>query len=178
MMIIRGVMLGLLIIFSGFARNNRKFEVTFILNNPDGFAPSDQMAIWLARPDSSFVKTLFLSEYLSYGGYNIEGLCGNWSSRIAWRDATAEEFDAVTGATPSSGEVKLKLECPARLVPPGEYLIFIEVHLVDEFNELYSGRLDLTGRKASCSLEVSYIPAKCPKMATGDILSSVAVTAK
>jgi hypothetical protein len=157
---------------------NRKFDIVFHLSDIQSFVPSSQMAIWLEKEDSTFVKTLFLSEYLSYGGYNINEICHDWSSKTRWDDVSKEEFDAVTGATPGVGDVKLKLECQASLVPEGKYLIFIEVHLVDEFNELYSGVLTISGKKSVANLQVIYKPEIYPKKTEGDILKDVQVVAK
>jgi hypothetical protein len=169
----------LVLVLSGFgSARKRKFEVTFHLNDITSFAPSNQMAIWLEKPDSSFVKTLYLSEYLSYGGHNIPEICHDWSSKANWGEVSLKEFDAVTSATPRAGDVSLKLESPAGTIPDGKYLIFIEIHLVDEYNELYSGELSFTGKKASCNLAVSYKPGKYPKKTEGDLLSDVQVRSR
>jgi len=66
----------LILSVSGFAGGkNRKFEFRFHLNDIQSFVPSDQIVIWLENSDSTLVKTLFVSEYLSYGGYNIPEIC-------------------------------------------------------------------------------------------------------
>ena len=172
-------LVAVLIILAGFSgAKNRKFDIRFKLNDIQSFVPSNQVAIWLETTDSSIVRTLFLSEYLSYGGYNIREICYDWSSKSKWDDVSQEEFDAVTSATPGVGDVKLKLECPASLVPEGKYLIFIEVHLVDEYNELYSGELTISGKKSVTNLQVMYKPGKYPKKTEGDILSDVQVITK
>ena len=168
-----------IILLTGFGgAKNRKFDISFNLNDIQSFVPSNQIAIWLETTDSSYVRTLFLSEYLSYGGYNIPEICNGWSSKTKWDEVTKEEFDAVTSATPRVGNVKIKLECPASLVPGGKYLIFIEVHLVNEYNELYSGELTISGKKSVADLQVIYKPGKYPKKTEGDILSNVRVIAK
>jgi hypothetical protein len=168
-----------LVLLTGFSGGkNRKFEFRFHLQDIQSFVPSCQMAIWLETPDSSYVKTLFLSEYLSYGGYNLPEICSDWSSKSNWNEVTGEEFDAVTAATPSVGDVELKLQCAAGLVPVGKYLVFIEVHLADEFNELYYAELEITGKKSVKDLNVKYVPGKYPKKTEGDILRGVQVIAK
>jgi hypothetical protein len=168
-----------IILLTGFGgAKNRKFDISFNLNDIQSFVPSNQIAIWLETADSSYVRTLFLSEYLSYGGYNIREICYDWSSKTKWDEVSKEEFDAVTSATPGVGDVKLKLQCPASLVPEGKYLIFIEVHLADEYNELYSGELTISGKKSATNLSVIYKPGRYPKKTEGDILSNVQVTAK
>lgn len=169
----------LILSVSGFAGGkNRKFEFRFHLNDIQSFVPSDQIVIWLENSDSTLVKTLFVSEYLSYGGYNIPEICTQWSSKANWNDATKEEFDAVTGATPGTGDVSLRLECPASIVPEGKYLVFVEVHLVDEYNELYSGEITISGKKSINNLKVNYVPVKYPKKTEGDLLTNVQVIAR
>jgi hypothetical protein len=172
-------LIALIVLLTGFSGGkNRKFEFRFHLQDIQSFVPSNQMAIWLETPDSSYVKTLFLSEYLSYGGYNLPEICYEWSSKAKWDEVTQEEFDAVTAATPSVGDVELNLKCPADLIPVGKYLVFIEVHLVDEYNELYSAELEITGKKSTMDLVVKYVPGKYPKKTEGDILKGVQVIAK
>ncbi len=169
----------LLILMTASGRpKNRKFEIKFHLNNIESFVPSYQMAIWLETPDSIFVKTLFLSEYLSYGGYNIPEICFEWSSKAKWDEVTKEEFDAVTGATPGVGDVVLKLECPASIIPEGKYLLFVEVHLVDEYNELYAADLEVTGKKFSKNLEVKYLPGRYSKKTEEDLITEAQAVVK
>jgi hypothetical protein len=163
-------------LFSGFTNvGSKKLEVTFQLNQMENFVPSNQLVIWLEKPDGSFVKTLFISEYLAYGGYNLPEICSDWTTKANWEAVTSEEFDAVTSATPPIGNVKMKLKCPATLVPDGKYNLFIEVHLADEYNELYSGEIIVSKKKYQTSLKVSYKPDRYPKNTTGDLLSDVQV---
>ena len=60
-------------------------------------------------------------------------------------------------------------------VPDGEYNIFIEVHLTDKFNELYSGIVEISRKKFSNQLQVSYRPEKYTR-ATNDVLSDVRIS--
>lgn len=163
-------------LFSGgnFAKN-RVLKVSFQMNEREEFERSDQLAIWLEKPDGTFVKTLFLSDYLSYGGFNDPLICSDWSSNTNWMETTEEEFDAVTGSTPQIGMVNLELKFPREVVPDGAYNIFIEVHLTGEFNELYSGNVEVSRKKFSNQLEVSYRPERHTK-ATYNVLSDVRVS--
>jgi len=164
-------------IFIPGCNQNREWilNVSFQLNELEDYPRSDQLVIWLEKPDGTFVKTLFVSEYLSYGGYNDFDICPDWSSNTDWEEASQEEFDAVTSATPSIGLVKMKFTCPNEQVPKGEYNIFIEVHLTADYNELYSGLVRVSGRKYSNQLLVSYKPDKYVK-ATYDVLSDVYIS--
>jgi hypothetical protein len=170
------LVLGLGTIFHGCNRTREWIvDVSFQLAEMEGYPRSDQLVIWLEKPDGTFVKTLFVSEYLSYGGYNHPEICPDWSTKTNWEEASQEEFDAVTSATPSVGLVNMALSCTSEVVPRGEYNIFIEVHLLTDYNELYSGKVKVSGRKFNNNLTVSYKPERYPK-ATYDVLSDVQVS--
>ena len=166
------------VIFTGCAgMNNKKIELSFQLNEMKDFVPSNQMAIWLERPDSTFVKTLFVCEYLAYGGFRVTGICPEWTSGANWEKVSGEEFDAVTGATPLTGPVEMKLKCPVDQIPDGTYNLYFEVHLAEDYNELYSTEIFVSGTKDTKNLSVSYMPEKYPR-ASGDILSGVKATCR
>lgn len=155
----------------------RTFELSFKMNMTETFTSSDQLVIWLEKPDSTFVKTLFLSEYLAYGGFAITSICPDWSGRVNWKELSKEEFDAITGATPGQGDVKLKLEVEKDNIPDGEYNIFIEVHLAENYNELYSATINLSNKKCIRDFNVTFIPEKYSKL-TSDHLSDVKISCK
>ena len=167
-----------LLLISASGSKDRKLELKFHLNDIQSFVPSYQMAIWIENTDGTFIRTLFLSEYLSYGGYNLPEICPEWSKKAAWENVSKEEFDAVTGATPGTGEVDLKLTCPGNILPEGKYRLFVEVHLVDEYNELYTSDIEISGKKGTGEFKVSYINGKCPKKLEGDLLTGVTVKYK
>jgi hypothetical protein len=150
-------------------------SVSFQLNELEDYTRSDQLVIWLEKPDGTFVKTLFVSEYLSYGGYNHPEICPSWATKTNWEEASQEEFDAVTSATPSIGSVNMELVCSNEQVPKGKYFIFVEVHLTADYNELYSGPVKVSGRKFNNQLQVSYQPDKYTN-ATYDVLSNVQIS--
>lgn len=150
-------------------------NVSFQLNEREGYPRSDQLVVWLEKPDGTYVKTFFVSEYLSYGGYNEPEICSDWTTKSNWEEASKEEFDAATGATPSIGQVNMAFSVSRDQVPEGEYLLNIEVHLTENYNELYSGKVKFSRRKFSNTLHVSYKPGKYMK-ATHDVLSHVRVS--
>jgi hypothetical protein len=155
--------------------NNTIIDISFQMNEREDYPRSDQLVIWLEKPDGTFVKTLFISEYLSYGGYKEADICPDWSSNTNWEKVSQEEFDALTGATPSIGPVQMKIKLSKTHVPEGEYIIFIEVHLTADYNELYSGKINVSSEEeTSTLLKVSYIPKKYPD-ASYNILSNVRI---
>ena len=146
-----------------------------MMNEREEYPRSDQLVIWLEKPDGTFVKTLFVSEYLSYGGYNDPDICPDWSSNTNWEEVSEAEFDALTGATPKIGIVQIEVVLLKEEVPRGDYNIFTEVHLTADYNELYTGKIRISRRDATSQLEVSYRPERY-HAATYDILSDLRVS--
>jgi hypothetical protein len=156
---------------------NRTLEITFQMATPEGFVPSRQTVIWLEKPDGTFVKTLFVSDYTAYGGYLVPGICPEWVSKAQWKNVDEEEFDAVTGATPSEGKVSMKLDCPKDKVPDGDYILFMEVHLNENFNVLCKGEIHVSEKKYETAMTVEYLPQKYPKLKE-EYLSDIKATCK
>ena len=59
-------------------------EVSFLFLKAEGAVPSYQTAIWLENEEGRYFKTLFLSEYLSLGGFNHEYVCPDWVKQADW----------------------------------------------------------------------------------------------
>jgi hypothetical protein len=152
-----------------------KLEFSFHLNKKEGFVPSNQIAIWIEKSDGEYVKTFFVSDYLSYGGFNVKGICPVWVKKAQWNRAPQEMIDAVTQATPDIGNALFEFDCPKSEVPNGKYKYFIEIHNVGNYNELYSGDIEIKGdgNESISEAVVSYMPKKNPK-ASG-LLSNVKV---
>jgi hypothetical protein len=150
---------------------SKTLDISFHINKKDSIQPSYQIAIWLEKPDQAYYKTLFVSDYLSYGGFFITTVCPDWSVKASWDEVTKEDFDAATGATPLLGDRNFEFNCSEKQIPPGKYKFFIEVHLVDNFNELYSGEIEIAGEDNESEAQVTYLPEKHPK--ASDILSQV-----
>lgn len=153
----------------------RIIDISFVMNELEDYPRSDQLVIWLETLDGTVIKTLFVSEYLSYGGYNDPEICPDWSSNTDWEAVSEEEFDALTGATPSIGPVQMEVILSGEQVPKGEYNVFVEVHLTADYNELYSGKIRLSRKEASTLLEVTYKPERYHG-ATYDVLSDVRIS--
>ena len=127
--------------------HKRKIGISYTLKQETRYVPSYQVALWLEKPDGQFVKTLFVSNYLAFGGFLVPDVCGTWSEKANWQNVSKEEFDAVSGETPRPGKVKLTLENSKNRIPDGEYRIFMQIHLKEDKNELYVGEIKCTGKK-------------------------------
>ncbi len=152
-------------------------EITFTIHKPADFVPSRQTVIWLEKPDGSFYKSLYVSEYMAYGGYLVPGICPEWSDKAEWQNIAQEEFDAVTGATPATGKVDIKFKYSKKDLPEGDYILYLEIHLTENYNVLCQTKLSLNGNKGKTSMDMKYVPGKYSKL-KGDYISDIKVIYK
>lgn len=141
-------------------------KVAFRLNTREGFIPSNQMAIWIQKPGGEMVRTLFVCEYLSYGGFAIPDICPEWVSKSNWKAQGREHVDAVSQATPDAGMVNLVFDFQTDELKPGAYEYCVEIHVAEKYNELYRGKLEIDEVTREISIgdpEVTYMPDKYPK---------------
>lgn len=135
-------------------------QITYTFSTAQGLEPSYQIAIWLEKEDGQFVKSLFISEYLAYGGFNDPTICPDWTKISGWDKATEAEYDAVSKPTPPMGSNTLNVDCKARGILPGAYVYCAEVHIVENFNILYKGKIAIGGPAAEDTAVATYIPSK------------------
>ncbi len=121
-----------------------------------------QTVAWLEDENGKYVKSLLVSEWLSYGGYKRPVVCVTWSGLADWANVSIEEFDAVTQATPYYGDNELIIDCTKRGLLPGTYYYCVETHVVDEYNILYRGQIKIGQKNDENTAEVKYIPGKFP----------------
>lgn len=104
--------------------------------------PSYQIAIWLEDADEQYVKTLLLSEYLSYGGYNDTTICPAWNSQADWDNAPMEDYDAVTRATPPVGNNLYAFSLDTLGLEHGDYFCCVQAHIIEDYNILFKQKLN------------------------------------
>ena len=150
---------------SGFAAEPAEgtLEITYAFAGAEGIEPSYQIAIWLEKENGEFVKTLFISEYLAYGGFNDPTICPAWTTIAGWDKATEAEYDAVSKPTPPIGSHTLKINCKERGIEPGTYVYAAQVHIVESFNISYRGKIALGEEATDDNAIASYTPGKHEK---------------
>ncbi len=146
-------------------------EISFLFNKAEGIVPSYQIAVWLETETGEYVKTLFVSDYLSGGGFGLGDVCPDWVRQAHWEKAEESEFDAVTHPTPPMGARTLKFDCLKRGIAPGAYRFCVQAHIVEKYNILYRGTIVVGEHAAESAGEPFYSPGKHPLAA--DILSDV-----
>lgn len=146
-------------------------EISYRFKKASGVQPSYQTAIWLEDENGDLARTLFVSEYLSYGGFHDSTICPNWSRKANWDNIDESMFDAVTAATPSTGENSLKVDCQKENIAPGTYRCCVQVHIVENYNIMYCGTIKIGDGKSETIAMVDYSPGKHPL--AGDVLNDV-----
>jgi len=137
-------------------------ELSYNFNKVGGVQPSYQTAIWLEDSTGKYLKTLFVSEFLSYGGYHDSTICPHWNKWADWENASQDIYDAVTQATPSLGTNILKIDCQREKLAPDVFRCCIEVHIVDVYNVLWCSEIDLGENWIENKGEILYIPKRHP----------------
>ena len=133
--------------------------------------PSYQTVIWLQNDKTDSIKSILVSEYLSYGGYNDTTICTDWIKVADWDNVAEETFDAVTKATPSIGPDTHSIDCSSEKILPGTYNYFVETHIVENYNILYTGQITIGQEPSLSKAEPVYLPKKHPL--SGDVLKNV-----
>jgi hypothetical protein len=119
--------------------------------------PSYQIAIWLEDADEQYVKTLLLSEYLSYGGYNDTTICSAWNSQADWDNAPMQAYDAVTRATPPVGDNLVAFALDTLELEHGEYFCCVQAHVIEDYNILFKQKMN-TRKYAQTTSDPIYDP--------------------
>jgi hypothetical protein len=148
-------------------------EISYQLTQVTDPVPTYQTVIWLEDADSQFVKSIFVSAWLAYGGYAYEryNICPSWNSKADWENVSAEEFDAATGATPKIGRNVNQFGLKENNLEPGTYICNIETHITENYNIRYSGEIIANSDTFSVFPFLYYIPEKHPD--AGDMLYDV-----
>jgi len=145
--------------------------ITYQLNQVEGLEPSYQTVIWLEDLNGKYINSFLVSEYLSYGGYNDSTICPDWSDLADWDNVSDENFDAVTTATPSVGKNQLKINCQKDSLFVGKYRYHIQTHIIEQYNILYHGEIEIGSISDENIATQEFIPVKHPLAA--NVLNNV-----
>ncbi|MFH0757982.1 MAG: DUF2271 domain-containing protein [Bacteroidota bacterium] len=155
------------------AAKGKDLIITFQVNKKEKVTPSNCMAIWIEKPDGTYVKTLYASDWLAYGGYTLQGVCPDWVEKSDWANNTVELPNAISGATPGFGPQSMTFKWNKKDFPPGSYIYRIEIHLTADYNEIYWGEIEIGGASSEGNTRVMYVPEKHEEIA--GLLSDVVV---
>lgn len=147
-------------------------DVSLTLNEVKDLQPSFQTVIWLEDEQGRYLQTLYLSEYLSYGGFHDSTICTSWSKKAKWDATPAAVFDLVTAATPPIGEKVFRFDCTAHGIKPGRYRYIVQTHLLERYNITHQGLIDIGGKENEVVGQATYLPSRYER-AANDALTNV-----
>jgi hypothetical protein len=135
-----------------------KLQITYLVTSDDA---SRFTAVWLENEAGELVKTLFVSSELAQGAFTVEGdICPDWIRKSHWEKASQAEVDAVSGPTPTAGSGSLTFDLKKHGIAPGIYSFCMQIHIHDNYNILYTGKINLGERPAETEAEVFYSPSR------------------
>ena len=138
-------------------------KISFFLHLQPRMA-SNQIAVWIEDKDGNYIKTVFATSYTAQGGYQKRPLSlPHWRDASDWEKVSQHYVDAVSGATPLSGNHTIVWDCTddqGMLVPPGTYLYKVEGNIFWENMVIWSGEISIGAARGSSEAEPEYIPER------------------
>ncbi len=137
-------------------------EIRFELlpTNDEEIVPTYQTVVWLEDERGLFLRSLFVSQYTAYGGFQHNEVCPDWNFVANWAAATEEQIDGVTGATPYTEPNALTIDCGALGLRPGVYHYCIQTHIVEDYNVLGRGRIEIGGAAGENEARIEFTPSR------------------
>jgi hypothetical protein len=125
--------------------------------------PSYQTTIWLEDAEGKLVRSLLVSEWLAWSGHNSKIVCPTWLAVADWENTPEEMFDAVTRPTPRLGDGALEVDLAPLGLTPGRYRYGVETHIVEGYNIVFSGEIELGKGSAANRAERRFVPEPYPE---------------
>ena len=125
---------------------------------------SNQIAVWIEDEDGNYIKTVFATRYTAQGGYDHRPLSlPHWREASDWDNASHHYVDAVSAATPLSGNHTAVWDCTddqGLPVSPGTYVYKVEGNIFWENMVIWSGQISIGETPDSSEAEPEYIPER------------------
>ena len=153
-------------------KNEKKVTVSYTWTHIQSHG-SNQIAIWIEDAGGKYICTLFATRFTAKGGFNKRPVSlSEWTSKSDIKNATTEEVDAVTGATPSSGKQSVSWNLTDRkgkAVPAGTYIVRMEANILDSDKMFYHAKIKIGGADLLTKGEITFSK---PELANGNVLFS------
>ena len=121
---------------------------------------SNQYAVWIENSVGEVVRTLYVSNFTANGGYQRREDCvPTWVAHAHPAQMSTDELDAVSGATPRSGQHSYTWNGKdehGNTVADGEYRIYVEGTLYWSSTVLYSGVVRWGGDSQTIQLKPTF----------------------
>jgi hypothetical protein len=140
--------------------------ISFNYKKQSGYA-SNQFAIWIEDLSGEMVKTLYATRFTAKGGYKTrpESL-RIWAEKFGLASKGKKEVDAITGATPESGELSYIWDLTderGNPAPAGDYRFVAEGSLRWSSRVIHTGEITVGGdteREAEAGAEYAFNPGE------------------
>lgn len=121
---------------------------------------SNQYAVWIENAAGKVVRTLYVSSFTANGGYRRREDCvPTWVAHAHPAQMSTDELDAVSGATPRSGQHFYTWNGKdehGNTIADGEYRIYVEGTLYWSSTVLYSGVVRWGGDSQTIRLKPAF----------------------
>jgi hypothetical protein len=145
-----------------------KVTINFTLTRISG-PGSNQYAAWVEDEKGLYVKTLFVTDYMTRRqGWKVrQRSLVNWVKAADLKSKTQAEIDAMSTATPKDGRLSLAWDMKDTTGGPvaaGVYVYRIEGCLHDEHNVLWTGKIRVGGGKKKSQATCTYYAEGADKL--------------
>jgi hypothetical protein len=141
-------------------QSSATLELTFTFTRQSG-AASNQFAAWIEDTEGKYIKTLYVTRWTANGGYSRRpSSIPVWVRQSDLSKMTKTQIDAVSGATPQTGNVTCTwdgADSRGAALPTGDYVLVLEGTLRWE-NQVYY-RVPITLGKGTMTpiINVEYV---------------------
>ena len=137
-----------------------RIDVSFEYQRQSG-SGSNQFAVWVENANGAVIKTLFVTNFTAgRGGWEFRRQSlPQWVAAADIAAMSPAEVDAVTKATPASGNVTASWDCRNEAGAPvtaGEYTVILEATLRGENGVVYKTTVNVGGAAKSSTPEPHY----------------------
>jgi hypothetical protein len=148
-----------LLLLAGAGAFAQTVEISFDYTHQGGFG-SNQFALWIENAQGQYVKTLYATRFTASGGYaKRPQSIPDWVRQSGLADMSKNQVDALTGATPRTGALSYRwdgTDQAGTALPPGEYRVFLEASLRNEYRVLYSAPVQLGASSGPVEIQPRY----------------------
>ena len=120
----------------------KRLEISFSYSKQRMVA-SSQFAFWIEDMDGNYIDTLYVTQWTAQGGYSYRPLSiPKWVSVASPSDMSSSEIDAISGATPRSGDYYVYwdfTDSNGNPVTGTQFQYFIEATMNNNDDVIYTG---------------------------------------
>lgn len=149
-------------------------EISFRINDPLRFPDDEpledpQTVVWLEDTGGNYVQSLLVSDWTAMGGWRkkvklpdgrkVTEICPQWQVASGWpRNHSKKVIDAVSHATPETGEHTISMTCSELNLPAGTYRYRVQTSVAALHTIICTGTITVGGDPMESTAEIVYQP--------------------